>query len=438
MNRALFVVFAWGVGLLVPVWSQTATVKPTESIATEGGVPLMKDLPLIGGLFQNRAGEATRWIQLGKVGSSSAPGSQELDLATRYLMQRLREDVPELREVVFEVRTVRRTSDGKTFDKEGEEGLRLAGVPVAVERGVHLVQQYLLARDQYLIEARVEILACEPRTTSKEASTFAISTPEKRDARRKVLQAIPNASVISAPSLLVISGQRAQVTVVNTTAYIKDHEIKMVGTHLIADPIIDTFSEGVFLDLECLLEPAGAGVLMNGKVRLVNAARPIREFKTSLADSNHEVTIQMPEIRESGITFEEVAIPFLGQEAVLVIEGLVLPSQGDAADSTPVEIWCTFRPRPAAATNEGVVIGRDQSSGQVFVNFPESVVGADPAANAPAKVKFTRDGADQGRGERTGGWHMSGLSDTDRFRRVAIYRVTSGAAAEGDLVKTDG
>jgi len=107
-----------------------------------------------------------------------------------------------------------------------------------------------------------------------------------------------DSEIISAPRLMTLPYQSANLRVMNQTAYIKDYEVVVLpgkDTEL-ADPVIDVLETGLSLDMRGV--PLGAERLaLRCKLAYTTARTPIPQSKVRVGAAGHEFTIQLPETR---------------------------------------------------------------------------------------------------------------------------------------------
>lgn len=157
-----------------------------------------------------------------------------------------------------------------------------------------------------------------------------------------LLTSLPEALVVSAPTVAALAGQRADVQVLNQVSYVKDFEVEAQGEHVIASPVIGVVSEGTLLAFTARLLPTG--VHLEAEVTRSELVRPIPSFSTTLAGGGTSpVTIQLPEVRTGG-TQRSVSLTS-GRPALLA----TLPSPaGDPAGRVLVFVTARVEPPPGA------------------------------------------------------------------------------------------
>lgn len=156
-----------------------------------------------------------------------------------------------------------------------------------------------------------------------------------------LLKSLPEALLVSAPTVAALAGQRADVQVLNQVSYVKDFEVEVQGERVIASPVIGVVSEGTLLAFTARLLPTG--VHLEAHVTRSELVRPIPSFSTTLAGGNAPVTIQLPEVRTGG-TQRSVSLT-AGRPALLA----TLPSPtGDPAGRVLVFVTARVEPPPGA------------------------------------------------------------------------------------------
>ncbi len=125
------------------------------------------------------------------------------------------------------------------------------------------------------------------------------------------------AEVLMSPRLTAFNTQRAHLTVVNQSSYIKDYDVEVAQSAYIADPVIGTIQSGVVLDVR--------PIISNDRKYITLELRPtvatlmsFRDFKTSLGAANKEVTFQIPQLKLQSIE-TTVRIP---DQGTLMLGGL--------------------------------------------------------------------------------------------------------------------
>lgn len=107
------------------------------------------------------------------------------------------------------------------------------------------------------------------------------------------------ANLLTAPILTASNTQRATVTMVSQTSYIKDFDVEVAQTAFIADPVIGTIQDGFALDVRPTISNDRKYVTLEVQPTVATILKPIPTFSTSLSGTSTPVTIQMPELRIS-------------------------------------------------------------------------------------------------------------------------------------------
>ena len=106
-----------------------------------------------------------------------------------------------------------------------------------------------------------------------------------------------NAQIMQAPRLSAFNTQRANVTVINQVSYIRDFSVQTALSAAVADPIVDTISDGFVLDIRPTVSNDRRFVTIELQPTIATLLRPIPEFTTTLGGpGSTPVTIQLPEL----------------------------------------------------------------------------------------------------------------------------------------------
>ena len=139
-------------------------------------------------------------------------------------------------------------------------------------------------------------------------------------------------SLVNAPRLTIFNNQRANLTLVNQIAYVKDFDVEVAQTAFIADPIIDVVQDGLTLDVRPTISHDRKYVTMEVHPTLATLMRPIRTFETNLSGISTPVVFELPEINYSQAS-TTVKVPDGGY---VVIGGLKHVSTVDRRSETPI------------------------------------------------------------------------------------------------------
>jgi hypothetical protein len=160
-------------------------------------------------------------------------------------------------------------------------------------------------------------------------SSAMLSSDADRDAFVQRLASTSDVHEITAPKLTVYANQRANISVLNQVAYVKDYTLEIVepGRREIADPQVAVINEGVILDLRATPLP-GQLLVLDLKLHNSQILRPIRTRKIRLsATQPAEVEIGLPEVA----TVRIVSSVVLRDGASVVLSTPAQDDEGDIA-----------------------------------------------------------------------------------------------------------
>lgn len=100
--------------------------------------------------------------------------------------------------------------------------------------------------------------------------------------------------LVNGQQLSVINSQRANVSVINQTSYVKDYEVEVAQASFIADPKVDVIQDGLALDVRPVISFDRKHITLNLQPTVAELQLPIPTFTTSLAGSTLPVTLQLP------------------------------------------------------------------------------------------------------------------------------------------------
>jgi hypothetical protein len=106
------------------------------------------------------------------------------------------------------------------------------------------------------------------------------------------------AEVVTAPHLIVFAGQRANVSILEETAYVKEYRYVVVapGNEEILDPIVDVVRDGISIDSRVISLPGGlAGLVMTAE--FARLKQPIATKKVIVAEGREPLEVGVPEVR---------------------------------------------------------------------------------------------------------------------------------------------
>ncbi len=176
-----------------------------------------------------------------------------------------------------------------------------------------------------------------------ESSAVLLDDEQAIASMRKTLSRI-SAEEVAAPRVTAFPGQRAEISVLNDLAYVKEYKLEIVepGRKEIADPVVDVIQEGLVMDLRALQTGDELyGLRLSCASSEVERPIPTRRFKLTPA-SGTEVEIAMPQVRTAKV-----------DATVLVADGggVLLITSGLSADRN-LAILVTFRRTAVTAETE--------------------------------------------------------------------------------------
>jgi len=101
--------------------------------------------------------------------------------------------------------------------------------------------------------------------------------------------------LVTAPRITVHNTSRANLSVLNQVAYIKDFDVEIAQAASIADPIVEVIQDGVILDVRPVVSADRRFVTLELRPTIAQLVRPIEERVTTLGSQN-SVTIMLPEV----------------------------------------------------------------------------------------------------------------------------------------------
>lgn len=141
-----------------------------------------------------------------------------------------------------------------------------------------------------------------------------------------------HANQMAAPRLVIYNNQRANLTIVNQVAYLKDYDVEVAQTAFIADPLVDIIQDGLVLDVRPTVSFDRKYVTLEVRPTVATLQRPIRTFVTPLSGLTTAVIIELPEIEYKSAE-TTVKVPDNGY---VVIGGLKNISSVDRRSETPI------------------------------------------------------------------------------------------------------
>jgi type II secretory pathway component GspD/PulD (secretin)/Tfp pilus assembly protein PilF len=147
----------------------------------------------------------------------------------------------------------------------------------------------------------------------------------------RAVQKYERVNTVTAPKLVVTNTQRANITVINHVAYVKDFDVEIAQAAVIADPIVDVVKEGVILDVRPTISSDRRFVTLELRPTVATLVRPIRTFTTTLGVGT-AVTFEVPELRKQSIK-TTVVMP---DGATLLLGGLKFFEEQDFQSGVPI------------------------------------------------------------------------------------------------------
>lgn len=137
--------------------------------------------------------------------------------------------------------------------------------------------------------------------------------------------------LVTTPKLLVFNNARANISVMNQVAYVRDFDVEIAQAASIADPIVDVVMDGVVLDVRPVVSADRRFIVMELRPTVATLKRPIREVATTLASQN-PVTIQLPEL---DIQRVRTTVP-MPDGGTVMLGGLKFSEKENATSSVPL------------------------------------------------------------------------------------------------------
>ena len=137
--------------------------------------------------------------------------------------------------------------------------------------------------------------------------------------------------LVTAPRILVHNTARANLSVLNQVAYVRDYDVEIAQAAAIADPIIGVIQDGVILDVRPTVSADRRFITLEMRPTIAQLKRPIVERPTTLGTQN-SVTIQLPEVE-----FQKVrtTIPIPDGGTVL-LGGMKVSEKEDLRSGVPI------------------------------------------------------------------------------------------------------
>lgn len=193
---------------------------------------------------------------------------------------------------------------------------------------------------------------------------------------------------IASPQVMVDSAQRANVSIVNQTSYVRDFELEIARGSVVANPVVDVVEDGISLDLTPVFDARGERILVAAGLRISTVEKPIKSF-TSRLSSGPEVKIEVPSITEIKWSSEDLV--FTRERTWCVVRGLPAPPDAKTGESEGrMELWINARTIDAVGVEEapGRITAHDEAEGLWFVTWKDGSSGV----GLGERVEVHRDG----------------------------------------------
>ncbi|MFT5150819.1 MAG: type II secretory pathway component GspD/PulD (secretin), partial [Planctomycetota bacterium] len=137
--------------------------------------------------------------------------------------------------------------------------------------------------------------------------------------------------LVTAPRILVHNTARANLSVLNQVAYVRDYDVEIAQAAAIADPIIGVIQDGVILDVRPTVSADRRFITLEMRPTIAELKRPIIERPTTLGTQN-SVTIQLPEVEFQRV---RTTIPIPDGGTVL-LGGMKVSEKEDLRSGVPI------------------------------------------------------------------------------------------------------
>ncbi len=250
--------------------------KPQDSNALSAKpVPMLGDVPVIGSLFTPPGGRLSpreTWF-VRYLRSAAGP-----EVLISFEETRIRRYDAETSRVSLRREAVIRGPDAS------KAKLEAALDRLAASRGKSVLVSLVLATR--------EVAAGEAGTTAENVDSLDETAFEAAIAALKAGK-YPKLSVISAPQLITNHGSMASISIGDTVSYVKEYRLTVVGDgSTIADPVVDTVTEGLLFDIVPCLEDDGKSATVRLGVEIKRVARPIPSYVAKVGDA--ELKTELP------------------------------------------------------------------------------------------------------------------------------------------------
>ncbi len=106
------------------------------------------------------------------------------------------------------------------------------------------------------------------------------------------------ATELTAPKLTAFNTQRANITMVNQIAYVRDYDVEVAQAAAIADPIMGVIQDGLVLDVRPTVSNDRKYITLELRPTVANLIRPVPTFSTTLGSfGSSAVTMHVPELQ---------------------------------------------------------------------------------------------------------------------------------------------
>ncbi|MBN2490616.1 MAG: hypothetical protein JXQ29_07195 [Planctomycetes bacterium] len=136
---------------------------------------------------------------------------------------------------------------------------------------------------------------------------------------------------VTAPRITVFNTQRANVTVLNQVAYIKDFDAEIAQAAAIVEPVVDVIQDGVVLDVRPIVSADRRFITMDLRPTVAQLTRPIPQFTASVATGT-PVTLELPRLEVQRVR-TTVTIP---DNATVLLGGLKFSEEQNKYSGIPL------------------------------------------------------------------------------------------------------
>lgn len=246
-----------------------------STVASAKSVPMLGDIPVIGSLF-------------------AAPGGRLSPRETWFVRYLRNAAGPEI-SVSFEETRVRRY-DAETSRVTLRREALIKGPDTAKAKLDEALDRLAASRGKSvlvtLVLATREVAAGETGATTENVDSL------DETAFAAAIAALsagkyPKLNVISAPQLITNHGSKASISIGDSVSYVKEYRLTVVANgSTIADPVVDTVTEGLLFDIVPCLENDGKSATVRLGVEIKRVARPIPSYVAKVGDA--ELKTELP------------------------------------------------------------------------------------------------------------------------------------------------